>query len=329
MPYHSDKRWFKGLKEVAFLFILSLQLNTFQAQVVAQGESYKLSIEKLIDKEHYKKAFKNLDGIIAVDPENLWARRTRAELNVFLAREKEAREDLENLFGIDEEYISTYLVYAKLMDLKFRTDSALYYISKGLELSPDSSDIEEFYGLQGRILMDLKRFEEAEESLYTAAKCPLVSMETMKNLARVLVENGKMNEASYVLRGSMDVFGADFEFLVNNGYVCNELGLYDEAIFYLERALFQEPENPYALSNIALSYLHIGQLEKASEFVGRSIRNDPDNSFAYRVKGEYFIALGDNTKSCKEFNRALQLGYYIEHEKDDIDNLMASTCGTR
>ncbi|NND94662.1 MAG: tetratricopeptide repeat protein [Flavobacteriales bacterium] len=284
------------------------------------------AIEGYLGLNEYRKAVKTLDKWIKENPNDVPALLKRADINIVLRNKKEAREDLERAMFIDENSSKAYLVYARLMRVMEERDSALHYIELGLDLSADMNVIEELYSLKGAVLMSLDRYEEAETSLYWAAQSPEVSMETMKNLATVLVENEKLDEAAIVLKETIDIFGDNLESLINTGYVCNQIGIYDESIFYLDEALKLEPENPYALANASLAYLRTGQLNVAFTMIEKSLKNDNTNSFAYRVRGECLLTMGENDRACKDFKKAIQMGYTVLHEQTEITKLMVESC---
>lgn len=316
------------LKNIVLILFFSTCFNSWNAQVTSEETAYSQVVESLLEDNQYKKALKTLDKVLESDPSDLYALSKRADIHVTMENEKDAMKDIRSILRLDDQNAEGQMIYAKLKYYIGERDSALFYIDQGLSFDPNLSTTEELYGLRGNILMSLDRYEEAEESLYMAAKSPEVSLETMKNLATVLVENDKLDEAGIVLKETLEIFGHHLESYINTGYVSNKIGLYDEALFYLEEALNLEPDNPYALSNAALAYLHTGQLDRAFKAVEKSIKNDNTNSFAYRVKGECLMAMEENERACKEFKKAIQMGYTVLHEQTEITKLVIASCGT-
>jgi tetratricopeptide (TPR) repeat protein len=93
--------------------------------------------------------------------------------------------------------------------------------------------------------------------------------------------------------------------------VRNQLGLYDDAITYLDDALALGQDNPYTFANIAQSFLKIGAVEQAHRHINRSLTNDNTNPYANRIKGDCYKASGEYEHACKEYKKALKNGYSL------------------
>ena len=209
---------------------LGLQAQSEPAQASEKANSF-------MEHGEFKKALKTLDKAIEDNSQDVHLLTERADMLITMERYKEAKKDIAKAINIDDQHSKAMLVKAKMMYINDQRDSAIYFIDNGLSFNPTPSTTESLYSLKGNIFMALDRYEEAEEMLYRAAHSPEVSIETMKNLATVLVENDKLDEAVVVLKETLEIFGHHLESYINTGYVCNQIGMYDEAIYYLDEAL--------------------------------------------------------------------------------------------
>ena len=124
------------------------------------------------------------------------------------------------------------------------------------------------------------------------------------------------------------MFGEDLESYINTGFMCNQVGFPDEAISYLTEALAIESTHPFALSNMAYSQFMIGHIDDALKTVNASLDNDNTNAFAYKVKGQILEELGHPERACKEYKKAVHMGYGILYDKTEITKLIISACNT-
>ena len=86
----------------------------------------------------------------------------------------------------------------------------------------------------------------------------------------------------------------------NNSFVYNLYGLalqgdrkIDSSIEFFTKALFYEPENIAAMNNLANSYKHLNQLEKAENLYLKIIKKDPKNIKALNNYGNLMQKLNN------------------------------------
>ena len=78
--------------------------------------------------------------------------------------------------------------------------------------------------------------------------------------------------------------GPEVEFIPQElSGLCLQLGKFDEAAKYSEKAVSLEPDNAELLSNLALSYLMSGRHPEATKTIARSLELDPNDSIAQVV----------------------------------------------
>ena len=93
-----------------------------------------------------------------------------------------------------------------------------------------------------------------------------------------------------------------------------EKGNFREALVEVNRALDEEPSEPYFLNNRGYIYLQMDSLDLALSDINRSIVLNPQNGWAYRNKGIY-------SYKNQEYDRALDLFIRAERTNDFIDEI--------
>ena len=84
-------------------------------------------------------------------------------------------------------------------------------------------------------------------------------------------------------------------------------GLYDDAAFYLQRAIEATPFYAEAWSNLGVLYGRQGDLEKARQAFERAVELKPDFAEAQFNLGMTYTRLGDSPRAEQAFARALEL----------------------
>jgi len=299
-----------------------------QAGNETEVEQALTNVAVLLDNGDVKKAMKTLDEAIVNYPSNAELLSTRAGIFIMMEKSKEAKRDAYAAFSADPHSCRANLTLSQYHLMGENLDSALSCINRAKNLIPDDYLRESVLGLKGHIHLKREELYDAESALIEAGLCREVSMNTMRDLATVLHMRGKDEEAIIILKETLDMFGEDLESYINTGYMCNQVGFYDEAISYLSRALVLEGTNPFALSNMAYSQFMIGHSEEALKTVNTSLDNDNTNAFAYTVKGQVLHDLGEPERACKEYKKAVHMGYSLLYDKNEITQLIIKSCNT-
>ena len=110
----------------------------------------------------------------------------------------------------------------------------------------------------------------------------------------------------------------------NNSFVYNLYGLalqgdrkIDSSIEFFTKALFYEPENIAAMNNLANSYKHLNQLEKAENLYLKIIKKDPKNIKALNNYGNLMQKLNNFNAAIKIYEKAFLI------DKDQLNILFS------
>jgi tetratricopeptide (TPR) repeat protein len=298
------------MKELTCILILLCCISNVPVYATEGDNAALLArVEAHIEHGEPKKALKLLSTRLDATPGDLELLSKRAEVYLMLSKKKEASKELRAILFKDENYGPALLNYAVYQNQIQNSDSSLWYIEKALAQENNSPTEEELYSLKGNILLEMGEYQEAEDNLFMAANRSEVSITTMRDLGAILSKNKKYHESLAVLRETMLIFGERLEFLINAGFICNRLGMFDEAKDYLTMALLQDPDQPLAHSNIAEAYLYLGSVQLAYDHIIISTENDNLNAFAYKIKGDCLTRMQEPEKACKSYKEAYTLDY--------------------
>jgi len=130
----------------------------------------------------------------------------------------------------------------------------------------------------------------------------------MKYLSlRVLI---KKNIVLFILLIICYSFVADKQDDYTRGFEAIESGNNPKAIYYLDRALIQNPLSDSASSLIAYAYYLLGKVDKAIQYSNNSLSLNNKNAFAYYVRGISVAALDVGTDSLYKVIK--------KHRKDSL-----------
>jgi tetratricopeptide (TPR) repeat protein len=87
--------------------------------------------------------------------------------------------------------------------------------------------------------------------------------------------------------------------LLNKGYICNQLGKYDEAISSLNKLLTVETNNPYGLLYRGMAYLQSDQLSQAKADYEALLRTYPTAFQPYYDLAEIAMRQGDTNVAIR------------------------------
>ena len=117
-------------------------------------------------------------------------------------------------------------------------------------------------------------------------------------------------------------------FYLNRGFVLLSTEQYDKAIYDFERATRYTDEVisiAFAFSNMGYAYLQLGKLELAEEKVLYSLNLFPTNNYAYRNLALIKIEQKDLEKACEYIAKSLELGFTYSYG-DEVQKLQEKHC---
>lgn len=117
-------------------------------------------------------------------------------------------------------------------------------------------------------------------------------------------------------------------FYLNRGFVLLKMEKYDKAIYDFERVPRYTEEVigiAFALNNMGYAYLQLGKLELAEEKVMESLDLFPTNNYAYRNLALIKIEQKELDKACEYIAKSLELGFTFRYG-DEVQKLQEQYC---
>ncbi|MFC1592068.1 tetratricopeptide repeat protein [Thermodesulfobacteriota bacterium] len=161
--------------------------------------------------------------------------------------------------------------------LRDDVDQALKYFNKAVEISPRHYE----RGLNlGRLLVKKNMPDKAEKvftKVFELAKNRLAAQE---EVADYCIENGALEYGMKLLRGLVEQNRERGDLIVKLGTLLAQAGKGEEALRYLEEAVFLQPNNVEVKVQIAKIYLSQGMLIRAEKPLKAVLDLDPDHKEA-------------------------------------------------
>lgn len=222
--------------------------------------------------------------------------------------------------------------------LKGEAEEALSYFQRALALAPENPII---LNNMGNALLNLNRFDAAQEAYQQAIAANLNYLKPYRNLALLYQLQGKNNEAIaaylkyldlapddgeahhnlgllYMTEGrtteAVDAFEAasvyltptDAESTTNLGVGNFYRGDLDRAEYLFEQALALDPSYVPARYHLGLTYLHRGRCEEAIESLEAVVATEPDHPQAAANLGVAYNTAGQPEKAIAIFETLLK-----------------------
>lgn len=118
------------------------------------------------------------------------------------------------------------------------------------------------------------------------------------------------------------------QYYLNRGFVYLKMKQFDKAIYDFERVPRYTEEVmaiAFALNNMGYAYLQLGKLELAEEKVMESLDLFPTNNYAYRNLALIKIEQKELDKACEYIAKSLELGFTYRYG-DEVQKLQNQYC---
>ncbi len=281
---------------------------------------------ELIEKNYLEEALNIYNQLIEKDQDNLDLIYDRGLLLLKLFESEKALVDFKTIRSLSPDDFKGYLGLAEYHAYKYNIVPSIGYLNSALEKTTSDEDRFKYLLTRGEVMMRFNMYAEAEKALLEATTINADDFYLIELFSLTLGNQGKGEEALEYLHIVSDDQEMTAQTLAKMGYLMNNIEQYAEANLYLEQALNMAPNNADALANIAFTYLKLNDPKHALKKIEKSIKNNPLNAYAYRVRGEIWGDLGKPSKACRDFNRAISLDYSAYHQ-DDITDLAGIYCG--
>lgn len=133
----------------------------------------------------------------------------------------------------------------------------------------------------GICLSDLGRLEEAEQVLRSARKVNKLNDDVCCNLAGLLLLKKKYATALYYSEAGLEINDTNTELYINKCKALHGLARHSDALQVLNDYILKFPPTSQILSMYGNSYLNIGNIHKAYDYLQQAVELDQDNIEAH------------------------------------------------
>lgn len=252
--------------------------------------------------EYYSKA-------LEIDPDHAFSLNNRGVAKIENGNPYEAIQDYNQAILINPNYWESIENRARAYEQVGKYKSSIEDIDLLVVNFPDSA---KFLLDKGIVLTKMKEYDQAYETFLKARQLLPDNHEVQINLATVDFYRGRIDSAEIRLKSVV----AKYPYSPNAYNTLNQLYLKkkepEKALEMIEKALEIESENPYFLNNRGFTLLQIDSLEAGIKDINQSILIDPENMWAYRNKGIYFLLSGVPSSAVPYLKKASGAGQGVE-----------------
>ncbi len=141
---------------------------------------------------------------------------------------------------------------------------------KPLETKRTAKDMSEYKNI-GYALYKTAKYDEAEREFKKVLDNEPDCAEAIFYLGLIEMKRGKLAEAKRYMDSVLDI-AERLSTLIDIGYICNEMGWYDDALEYLKQAETIEPGNCKAAMNLGVTQYNRGEFDKATSYFEQSLQ---------------------------------------------------------
>ena len=242
----------------------------------------------------------------------------------------EAKAAYEKSLQLDPHFVEAYYSLGGITNNLGQYDMAVTFFKRGIEINKKYAPC--YYGL-GSTYNDMEKYNEARPLLEKAISMNPNDPAYYFNLGLANSKLDLLDEAKAAYEKSLQLNPHFVEALCNLGEVTNNLGQYDiaetcfkrgieinkkhvpcycglgstyintgkynEALPLLEKAIDINPEHTPSLIKLANLYERLSQLDRAEEYVNRTLAIDSTNSYAICIKASILRRKGFHSNAIK------------------------------
>ena len=139
------------------------------------------------------------------------------------------------------------------------------------------------------------------------------------------MELGMDEEAVKYLEKAVQLLPYDYQSRNNLGIVYGKLGDYEKALNELEKAIWLDPNNDSIKINLSIVYLRAKKYDKAEEVLKYLIDRNPNNAANLRFRlAMVYKDAGRYESALSELNRSSELAPHIINPYEEMGNIYAS-----
>jgi tetratricopeptide (TPR) repeat protein len=305
---------------------LILTLFVFSALSAQDAAAFFADARQAERDQNWSKAESNYTKAIKAAPDNLDYYLARGEFYISMSKDDKALADANKALQLDNSNPKAHLLKARYFVYADMPDSVMISVQNGLALNPEGIILAKFQIAKADAYRLLKDYDKAYDNYYLGLNRDTANIEALENIALVLFEQKDNKQAVYYLEKLIQTNPYLMDTYINVGYIYTRIGMFEESLSYLDQALSFDPHQPIALANKAFAQYKLTMYTEALSTINKSLQNYPTNPFACKVKGLILVATDNQSKACKEFQKAKKFGYNDLYDDGEVDKQIDSTC---
>jgi tetratricopeptide (TPR) repeat protein len=233
--------------------------------------------------------------------------------------------DYTKAIAVAPDSAEAYHHRAIILSSLLMTDESILDNSMAIQLATNDTMRMVSYMNRGVSKGQKRDFQGAYEDYSHALQYDTTNIGAMNNIATVLDELGRKEEAVEYLK---KIIRIDPKFLggyVNLGFQYSRNGRYKESIDYFNKALELEKDEPITLNNRGFSKYNLKDYAGALADINKSISIYPGNSYAYKNRALVYFAQKQNEKACADLQKAIAQGF-TQMYGDEVNELIKEHC---
>lgn len=295
----------------------------------AQDEAMKFYGEgrKAERQQDWSKAESFYGKAIKEDPENATYYYARGHLNMLLANDSKALEDISKAVELEPENPKNHILKAQYFIYNELPDSAMLYVQNAEEYEMNAKLKAQAEIARGDVYRLLRDYDKAVVHYEEGLETDTANVEALENMALSLYELGDQKQAAHYLQRLLKVNPYIMDTYINVGFIYAQIGMYLESLSYSEEALKYDPHQPIALANKAYALYKMETFDEALSTVNQSLKNNPANPFALKTRAMILIDTDGNLKkACKDLKKSKKMGYDVLFDDGEVDALLEEHC---
>lgn len=206
---------------------------------------------------------------LALDSSNVQALTALAYTDALQYRNASSENLFKRAIAADSSFATAHFWHGLLLLQQLRNDEALAAIQRARSLEPASLVINTAVT---QVLYDMRRYDEAERNGRSVLQLDSTIQLGIIDLAKVLIETGKTNEAISMLLPILDVPGlSHLEKVGVTAYALARAGRIDEAKAMLSKVELRPGRRPTQRGMVAAALDAVGEREKAVEMLRAAV----------------------------------------------------------
>lgn len=244
--------------------------------------------------------------ILALQPSDPSVHMSLGYIELARGRFREAEEQFNQAVALDPNFAAVYVALGNLHSRTEGIQKALEYYHKAIELDPGTTGPSAYNAIGAEYLAQME-LDPAREAFEKALEIEQLNGAAHNGLARILIEEGKMEEAQKELEVALRYLPNDRRVLGTLAALRNKKEKYEEAVTFARRALAINENDPQALNGLGSALRNLGDLAGAREAFEKVLERNPRYVPCIINLAQVCLAEHREEKAAELYERALAI----------------------